>query len=89
MSSKSQGVDTRRPVRPRATDNTSKAIDAAVKGDEGEDELTKRADDLMRRINELEEKLVREEGRRPVVSPTPERPTEQEVQEHNVTHTPP
>ena len=31
----------------------------------------------------------KEGGRRPIVSQAPERPTEQEVREHNVTHTPP
>ena len=48
-----------------------------------------RADRLHKRITELEDKLIREEGRRPIVSPVPERPTEEEVREHNVTHTPP
>ena len=51
--------------------------------------MQERAEDLMRRITELEEKLIREEGRRPIVSPVPHRPTDAEVQEHNVTHTPP
>ena len=55
--------------------------------EEVRDEMTKRADDLLRRINELEERIVREEGRRPIVSPVPDLPTEQEVLEHNVTHT--
>ena len=58
-------------------------------GDSKEVEMAKKADDLVRRITELEDKLVREAGRRPVVSPVPERPTDEEVQEHNVTHTPP
>ena len=53
------------------------------------DNMQERADDLVRRITELEEKLVREEGRRPIVSPVPERPTDEEVAEHNLTHTPP
>lgn len=30
-----------------------------------------------------------QQGRRPIVSPVPERPTEQEVLEHNTTHSPP
>ena len=30
-----------------------------------------------------------QKGRRPIVSPVPERPTEQEVLEHNTTHSPP
>ena len=62
---------------------------AAVVGDKDKEELEKRAEDLVRRITELEDKLIREEGRRPIISPVPERPTDEEVLEHNVTHTPP
>ena len=51
--------------------------------------MTRRADDLVRRITELEEKIVREEGRKPITSPVPDRPTDKEVLDHNVTHTPP
>lgn len=39
-------------------------------------------------MEESEEKLTGGEGRRPIVSPVPERPTDAEVQEHNVTHSP-
>ena len=58
-------------------------------GEEVKEDMIARADDLMRRIGDLEEKLVREEGRRPVASPVPDRPTDEEVREHNITHTPP
>merc|ERR1739836_181639 len=61
----------------------------AAEGQEVRDDMQERAEELVRRITELEDKLVREEGRRPIVSPVPNRPTEAEVREHNITHTPP
>ena len=62
-----------------------KTIAAGV-GEQAEIEMTRRADDLMREISELEEKLMREERRRPIVSPVPDRSTDEEVREHKVTH---
>ena len=44
-------------------------------GKEVQDKMTTKADKMLRRITELKEKLVREEGRRPVASPALERPT--------------
>ena len=77
------------PVRPEHQNTNAIDTQGEVEGgDEVKDELVTRADDLLRRIKELEEKLIREEGRRPIVSPVPDRPTEEEVREHNVTHTP-
>ena len=64
-------------------------VSKAAESEGVRDDMQERAQDLLRRITELEEKLVREEGRRPIVSPVPEKPTEEEVREHNVTHTPP
>ena len=54
-----------------------------------DESLAKRAEQLVKRIEELEDKLIQDEGRRPIVSPVPDRPTEEEVEEHNATHTPP
>ena len=90
MSSTRAGEAPMCPVRPehRPTEATNNQAEAE-KGDEVEDEMVKKADELCRRIEELEDKIVREEGRRPIVSPVPERPTEAELKEHNVTHTPP
>ena len=66
------------PVRPEHNTTNADIDEAkAAEGDEVEDELVRRADDLKRRIEDLEDKIVREEGRRPIVSPVPERPTEE------------
>ena len=54
-----------------------------------EDNMEKRAEDLMKRIEDSEAKIVREEGRKPIISPAPDRPTEDELKEHNTTHTSP
>merc|ERR1739836_349813 len=43
----------------------------------------------MRKVEELESRIKGSEHRRPIVSPVPERPTDQEVREQNVTHAPP
>ena len=69
MTSQSEGISTRSPVRSKHTQLTICPMNKgkATVGDQVEDEMAKRADDLARRITELEEKLVREEGRRPVV----------------------
>ena len=79
MSSQSQGADTRRPVRPKHAQVTQANVDAGVVGEEVEVGMEERAEELMRRITELEEKIVREEGRRPTVSPVPHHPTQEEV----------
>ena len=50
--------------------------------DEAE-EMVRRAEELTRRVEELEEKLVHDEGRRPIVSPVPDRPTEEELEEQS------
>lgn len=79
------------PVRPPIeTQNIGKLM-ASESGvsESGKYDMIKRADDLVKRITELEEKLVREEGRWPVISPVPDKPTDEEVREHNATHTPP
>ena len=91
MNLRSQGNSFGSPVRPPNTELTLCPVkgSVAVVGDEGKDDMARRADDLVRRITELEEKLVREEGRRPIASPVLERPTDEEVNEHNITHTPP
>ena len=89
MSSTRAGQAPMCPVRPEQATNATTTTEEAEEGDEVKDELVKRAEELDKRIGELENKLVREEGRRPIVSPVPERPTELEVKEHNVTHTPP
>ena len=47
-----------------------------------------RAEEFVKRSGGLEDKIIQEEGRRPIVSPLPDRPTEEEVGEHNVTHSP-
>lgn len=62
---------------------------AAAKGDTGNDDMERGADDLVRRIKEFEDEIVREEGRRQIISPVPNRPAEEEFEEHNATHTPP
>ena len=72
------------PVRPQPTHTSHNA--------EEEDEaavMQRRAEDLARRAEELEDIVVREAGRRPIVSPVPDRPTDEEVLEHNTTHSPP
>ena len=91
MSPGSTGSNTESPVRPPQIAHTAGKLMAngAEVSESGQDEMTNRADDLLRRITELEDKLVREEGRRPIISPVPDKPTEEEVREHNVTHTPP
>ena len=40
------------------------------------------------RIEKMEERLESAKIRRPIVSPVPDRPTDAEVREHNVTHSP-
>ena len=72
------------PIRPQstgATRSTASENEAVV--------MQRRAEDLARRVEELEEITVREAGRRPIVSPVPDRPTKEEVREHNATHSPP
>ena len=61
------------PVRPTDAELTLFPVQEseAVVGDVVEDEMEERAKKLLRRITELEEKLVREEGRRPITSPVP------------------
>lgn len=90
MSSRRPGYKPIRPARPEhttcATPNTD---DVAAEGGKVEDEMTKRADDLLRRLGEHLQNIVREEGRRTIVSLVPDRPTEEEIREHNVPHTPP
>ena len=89
MSSGSRG-DTPSPVSPPRHESHVSTVHGEAEDDGvGRDELTERADDLMRRVRDLEESILRKEGRRPIVSPVPERPTEEEVREHNATHTPP
>ena len=72
------------PARPQFTQPSHNSA--------GEDEaavMQRRAEDLARRVEELEEIIVREVGRRPIVSPVPERPTDEEARERNATHPPP
>ena len=90
MSLGSQGASSLSPVRPSLPINHRGKLmtNAAGVGDKDADQMVERADDLLRRITELEEQLVREEGRGPIVSPVPERPIDEQVREHNVTHTP-
>ena len=82
-----------RPVRPEL--NTPAPNPLSSNGPSGgdgiieKDELVDRAEDLTRGIQDLEEKLVLDEGRRPVVSLVPHRPTDEEVNENNPTHSPP
>ena len=91
MSSRREGPQLRSPVRPEhdAKPTYPLTTKEAAEGNEGQDDMERRAEELMKRITDLEDKLIREEGRRPIVSPVPNRPTEEEVREHNVTHTPP
>ena len=89
MSTECSGQEPICPVRPEHETTTTTHSAGEAECDTVEDELAKRADNLKKRIEELEDKIVREEGRRPIVSPVPERPTEAELKEHNVTHTPP
>ena len=80
----SGGASASSPVRPQPTQSNSNVVEedeAAV--------MQRRAEDLARRVEELEDIVVREAGRRPVVSPVPDRPIDEEVLEHNVTHSPP
>ena len=49
--------------------------------------LEERASELQRKVEELEERV--RGGRRPIISPVPERPTDEEVREHYTTHAPP
>ena len=51
--------------------------------------MAKRAEDLHRGVVELEDRLIKEEGRKTIVSLVLDRPTEEEVRKHNTTHTPP
>ena len=51
-------------------------------------EVEEQESQLQRRVKELEEELAADKGRRPIVSPVPDRPTDSEVLEHNVTHSP-
>ena len=83
------------PVRPnthiatlRAKSESGAGVASRSEKDEAE-ELVHRAEELTRRVEELEEKVIRDEGRRPIVSPVPDRPTEEELEEHNATHSPP
>ena len=50
--------------------------------------VEERAKQLEDRLKKLEEKITNGKDRRPIVSPVPERPTDAEVLEHNVTHSP-
>ena len=79
MSAERAGCKPICPVRPEHETTTTTHVEEA-ECETVEDELAQRAEGLKRRIEELEEKLVREEGRRPIVSLVPERPTEKEVQ---------
>ena len=90
MNSGREGTRNTRPVRPEADTKPTRpsTVNMAAGSDKGRD-MEERAEELVRRITELEEKIIREEGRRPIVSPVPERPPEEELREHNVTHTPP
>ena len=49
--------------------------------------LEERALELQRKVEELEERV--QGGRRPIISPVPERPTDEEVRKHYTTHAPP
>ena len=71
----------RSPVRPQHDANPTVSLveKAAAEGDKERDDMEERAEDLLRQITELEEKVIREEGRRPIVSPVPNRPSEEEV----------
>ena len=51
-------------------------VHTAVVGNRAVDDMGKRAEDRMRRISELEDKIVTREGRIPVANPAPERPIE-------------
>ena len=83
------------PVRPKADPDplyplNSGNREGGIGGvEEVEDDMVRRAEELTKRIEELEDQFVREEGRRVRVAPVPEKPTEEEVAEHNITHTPP
>ena len=70
MNSEPEGSHTARPVRPTLESETPrpKTVNVAAKSDAGRD-MEERANELMRRITELENKIIREEGRRPIVSP--------------------
>lgn len=65
------------PVEEEAEVGAGKASEA--------EELQNRADELAGGIEDLEEKLIREEGRRPIVNAA----TEPEVPKHSVNHPPP
>ena len=43
---------------------------------------------LEERVAEMERQFKREEGRRPIVEKDPGQPTQEEIEEHCVTHTP-
>ena len=50
--------------------------------------MEERTEELLKRVKEMEDRLTKE-GKRPIVSPVPDRPTDQEASEHNTTHSPP
>ena len=54
-------------------------MENGLKGVDTEDEPQKRAEELVKRIGGLEDKIIKEE----------ERPTEQEAREYKTTHSPP
>ena len=59
MNSKHEGTPTGRPVRPQhdAKPTNNPVAKAAVEGDKGRDNMEERAEDLLRRITEIEEKV--------------------------------
>ena len=84
-----------RPVRPTAQGNLRPTLTLKqaekVEGGATEEDLVKKAEELVRRVEELEHRVEMEEGeaRRAAATKTPERFSQQEIEEHMATHSPP
>ena len=87
MSSKRPGESNTDPVRPPLRNVSLKTInegEASGVNEERSESGKDRTDGPEQNEGEPKQK-----GRRPIVSPVPERPTDQEVAEHNTTHSHP
>ena len=95
MINQKKGVIGVSPVRPSQVEHApdSRIIAMIREGGsaaaDGAVEMRKTTDELAKTMEDLEDKMVREEGGRPIVSPVCEMPIEQYVQERYTSHTPP
>ena len=58
--------------------NTISGVEEASGHEEVEEgtSMEERAHELLKRVEELEDRVIKETGRRPIVSPVPDRPTD-------------